>query len=150
MIRIGKGMAAGFVATVLLSILMVMKGTMGLMPQLDVIRMIAGMTGMSAALAWGVHFLLGTVIWGGLFAWINHAIPGDTQWLRGIIFGVGAWLAMMVLVMPAAGQGLFGLQLGIMAPVMTLILHVIYGAVLGATYGGVVGLEAETPAERRH
>lgn len=139
MIRIGKGMAAGLVATVLLSILMVMKGTMGLMPQLDVIRMIAGMTGMSAAIAWGVHFLLGTVIWGGLFAWINLAIPGDTQWLRGIVFGIGAWLAMMVLVMPAAGQGLFGLQLGIMAPVMTLILHVIYGAVLGATYGGMVG-----------
>ncbi|MEC5291396.1 DUF6789 family protein [Aurantimonas sp. C2-6-R+9] len=139
MIRIGKGMAAGLVATVLLSILMVMKGTMGLMSQLDVIRMIAGMTGMSAAIAWGVHFLLGTVIWGGLFAWINLAIPGDTQWLRGIVFGIGAWLAMMVLVMPAAGQGLFGLQLGIMAPVMTLILHVIYGAVLGATYGGMVG-----------
>lgn len=144
--HIGKGMVAGFLATVVLSILMVMKGTMGLMPQLDVIGMIAGMTGMSAAVAWGAHFLLGTVIWGGLFAWVNHAIPGESQWLRGIVFGSAAWLAMMVLIMPLAGQGVFGLRLGIMGPVMTLILHLIYGAVLGVTYGGMLGSQAETQA----
>jgi hypothetical protein len=34
-----------------------------------------------------------------------------------------------------AGAGLFGVKLGMIAPVMTLILHLIWGAVLGYTYG---------------
>ena len=34
----------------------------------------------------------------------------------------------------AAGAGLFGLALGMMAPVMTLMMHLIWGAVLGYTY----------------
>jgi hypothetical protein len=47
---------------------------------------------------------------------------------------VAAWLGMMIIVMPMAGAGLFGMNLGIMAPVMTLVLHVVFGAVLGAVY----------------
>ncbi len=63
-----------------------------------------------------------------------------------MIFGVGAWIATMILVMPLAGAGLFGMNLGVAAPVMTLVLHVIYGAVLG----GVYGLERpEAPAQER-
>ena len=57
-------------------------------------------------------------------------------WLRGAIFAVGAWLAMMVIVMPLAGNGLFGLGLGgIATPVAALVLHVVFGLVLGAVYG---------------
>lgn len=50
-------------------------------------------------------------------------------------FAAGAWFVMMVLLMPLAGAGAFGLKLGVTAPVATLILHWIYGAVLGAVYG---------------
>ncbi len=41
---------------------------------------------------------------------------------------------MMVLIMPMADAGMFGLELGIMAPIMTLMLHMIFGAVMGAVY----------------
>jgi len=37
-------------------------------------------------------------------------------------------------VMPMAGAGMFGLKLGMMAPVMTMMLHAIFGAVLGGVY----------------
>jgi hypothetical protein len=37
-------------------------------------------------------------------------------------------------VMPMVGAGLFGMNLGIMAPMMTLILHIVFGAVLGTDY----------------
>ena len=40
--------------------------------------------------------------------------------------------------MPMAGAGLFGLGLGVMAPIATLMLHWAYGAVMGATYGALV------------
>jgi len=52
-----------------------------------------------------------------------------------MVFGVLAWGLMMVMVMPMAGAGFFGLSLGMMAPVMTLMLHLVYGAVLGSVYG---------------
>ena len=42
---------------------------------------------------------------------------------------------MMVVLMPMAGKGFFGLGIGWMAPVMTLMLHLIFGAVLGWVYG---------------
>ena len=131
-----KGMIAGFVATILLSGLMLTKEMMGLMPQLDVIGMLTTMMGVSSPVAgWITHFAIGTIAWGGLFAILEANLPGDSYWQRGIVFGIGAWVLMMVAVMPMAGAGMFGLGLGVMAPVMTFMLHAIFGAVLGGEYG---------------
>lgn len=129
-----KGLVAGFVDTIVLSALMAVKSTMGMMPDLNSIRMIADMLGASMAVGWAMHFVIGTVLWGTLFAWLNPRLPGESQWLKGIVFAVGAWVVMMVAMMPMAGAGLFGSHLGMMAPVMTLMLHVVFGFVLGAVY----------------
>ena len=131
-----KGVVAGFAATVVLSALMVMKSLMGLMPELNTVAMLTNMMGASSpVMGWIAHFVIGAVIWGGLFALLNANIPGGSQWLKGTIFGVGAWLVMMIAVMPMAGAGFFGMVLGMMAPVMTLVLHIIFGVVLGGVYG---------------
>ena len=61
-------------------------------------------------------------------------ILGEGHWLKGILFGVGAWLVMMIVMMPMAGAGLFGLNLSMMTPVATLVLHVVFGLALGVTY----------------
>jgi hypothetical protein len=45
MTNISKGMLAGLAATIVLSLLMLAKGAMGLMPALDPVGMIAGMMG---------------------------------------------------------------------------------------------------------
>ncbi len=42
---------------------------------------------------------------------------------------------MMIAVMPMAGAGLFGMNFGMMAPGMTMVLHIVFGAVLGVVYG---------------
>jgi hypothetical protein len=81
-----------------------------------------------------MHFFIGTIIWGILFALVEPGLPGG-YWLRGVLFSIGAWLLMMLIPMPMAGAGLFGLNLGIGAPIATLILHIIFEAVLGAGYG---------------
>lgn len=131
-----NGIVAGFAATFVLSVLMFMKGTTGLMPQLDVITMLSSMVGTphAAGVGWLLHFLIGTIVWGTLFAWIAPSLPGGGDLVKGVIFGAGAWLLMMIAVMPMAGAGLFAMNLGVMAPVMTLMLHLIFGAVLGFTY----------------
>lgn len=132
--NIGKGILGGIVATAVMSALMLMKSAMGIMPQLDVIQMLSMMMGVSIAMAWVVHFMIGA-IWGLLFALGYRAIPGRSSVVKGILFGVAAWLLMMVMVMPMAGAGFFGMKMGLMAPMMTLALHIIFGAVLGLVYG---------------
>ncbi|MEP7206940.1 MAG: DUF6789 family protein [Casimicrobiaceae bacterium] len=142
----GKGLMAGFVGTVVLSAIMMIKAAMGFMPQLDVIGMLSNMLGGSRATGWLAHFVIGTVIWGLLYTAVFGAAP-DGHWWRGIVLGIAAWLMMMVVVMPMAGAGLFGMSMGIVAPVMTLMLHVVYGWVLGAVYGTLVRRSgAPTPA----
>ncbi|RWM19460.1 DUF6789 family protein [Mesorhizobium sp.] len=139
-----RSMIAGFAATLVLSLLMIMKGAMGLMPQLDVITMLSGMAqsmvGMAGAgIGWLIHFLIGTVLWGVLFALLYDRLPGSQAIAKGMSFGALAWVLMMILAMPMAGAGLFGVKLGMMAPVMTLILHLIWGAVLGFVFGRLQG-----------
>lgn len=128
------GFLAGFVATVVLSVMMLAKAMMGIMPELDVIAMLSAMMGTPAVMGWIAHFMIGTVAWGGGFAILYNALPGSGAVGKGIVFGIAAWLAMMIMVMPMAGAGLFGMSFGIMAPMMTLILHIIFGAVMGAVY----------------
>lgn len=137
MTEIKNGFIAGFVATVVLSVLMVFKAMMGLMPDLNVIAMLSRMMGSPPVMGWVAHFVIGTIAWGGLFALLHEKIPGNTLWVKGIVFAVGAWLLMMIVVMPMAGAGLFGMNLGIMAPMMTLVLHIIFGAVLGGTFASL-------------
>ena len=133
-----KGMVAGFIATVVLSALMLMKQGMGLMPQLNPIEDIAHvadhLTGMILPFGWIGHFALGTVAWGIIYAALQASLPGAPV-VRGLVFGALAWLAMMIFFTPLAGHGLFALSLGPQATVATLVLHLVYGAVLGEVYG---------------
>lgn len=138
--NIVKGFVAGFAATVALSVLMILKSMMGLMPNLDVVGMLGTMSGGGVTMGWIGHFVIGTVVWGGLFALGNEYVPGQSQLIKGVWFGTGAWLLMMLFVMPMAGAGIFGMNFGIMAPVMTLVLHWVFGAVLGLVY------QAEVPS----
>lgn len=133
--RYAAGAIAGFSATVVLSVLMVAKTMMGVMPGLDVIAMLSAMMGTSAIMGWIAHFMIGTIAWGIGFAVLHDALPGGSSLAKGVVFGIGAWLLMMIAVMPMAGAGFFGMAFGIMAPMMTLVLHVVFGAVLGAVYG---------------
>lgn len=132
-----KAMLAGFIATVVLSALMVLKSMMGIMPELDIAHMIAGMMGMpnTPAVGWIVHFMIGTVGYGVALALLDEHLPGDSHVVHGIMLAIVGWLIMMIMLMPMAGAGFFGLSMGIMAPMMTLVLHLIFGAILGWYYG---------------
>jgi hypothetical protein len=129
------GLAAGFIATVVLSAMMVIKGMMGVMPELNIAAMIGMMMGASVMVGWIAKFMIGTIVCGGGFALLYGLIPGRNAVVKGIGFGVAPWVGMMLFLMTMVGSGLFGMTYDIMAPVMTLLLHVVFGAVLGSVYG---------------
>ena len=139
--NIGKGVIAGFVATAIISILFLMKAAMGVMPDLNIIAMLSGMMGGALIMGWIAHFVIGAVIWGVLFALLHTSVPGGSLWLKGVVFGLAAWLMMMIVVMPMIGAGMFGMKFGMVAPAMTLMVHVIFGAVLGGVYAALQNRE---------
>lgn len=111
---------------------MVAKAKMGIMPDLDAIKMLADMMAVPLIMGWVAHFMIGTIIWGGLFAVLVDKIPGSVL-TSAILFSIGVWF-MMIGPMPMAGSGLFGLQLGVVAPIATFKLHIIWGIALGFSY----------------
>ena len=132
-----KGILAGLVATIVLSVLMLVKAKMGLMPDVDIISMLAGAMGGSAVMGWVAHFMIGALVYGLIYAFIFSTLPFGGHVSRGTLLGIAGWLMMMVVVMPMMGAGLFGLSMpsGMLVPVATLMLHIIFGAVLGFVYG---------------
>lgn len=131
-----KGALAGLAATIVLSMLMIMKGMMGLMPDVDIIAMLAGKMGGSAMMGWIAHFMIGVVGYGIAYALVFSKLAIGGHLIRGIALGIAGWLAMMVAIMPMMGAGMFGMDLpsGMMAPVATMMLHIIFGATLGFVY----------------
>lgn len=129
-----RGILAGFIATIVLSALMFMKGKMGMMPELDIIAMLASKMGGDAMMGWIAHFMIGSLGYGLAFAVIGDKLPGGNFVGKGIVLGIIGWLVMMIVMMPMMGGQMFLMNMGIMAPMMTLILHIIFGAVLGFSY----------------
>lgn len=129
-----KGIVAGFIATVVLSILMIVKAFSHWLSAFNAIEGIHRLTGGPLVMGWVGHFAIGSILWGVLFAVLYSRLPGGQGWVRGVVFGLMAWLAMMLLFLPVAGYGFFGLAIGWPVAGLTLVLHVIYGAVLGSAY----------------
>jgi hypothetical protein len=131
---IREGVIAGFVATTVLAILFYGQLAMHYWPTVSFIEMLMRADGTpgSATMAWVLHYIIGTAAWGGLFAVFSPHLPGP-HWVRGIMFGLLAWLVMMVAFLPAAGMAVFaGGDTNIIG--VTLAYHVIFGVVLGETY----------------
>jgi len=128
-----NGLIGGFAGSVVLAVIFVLKSMMSVMPEMDVIMMMSTMMGMAVAMGWVAHFVIGTVAWGGIFSLANDSIPGGSQIGKGVVLGIAAWLVMMIVVMPMAGAGFFGMNFGMMGAGMPLVLHIIFGGVLGFT-----------------
>ena len=131
--KIVKGISAGLVATIVLSLLMIMKAKMGLMPDLNVIKMLASKMGGALAMGWMAHVVIG-LGYGVIFSLFSNNIPTSSPVSKGMILGVVGWLMMMLIIMPMMGAGLFAQNMGMKAPIMTLMLHLIFGAVLGFSF----------------
>lgn len=132
--KYARGIIAGLVATAVLSMMMFAKGKMGVMPELDIIAMLASKMGGAAMMGWAAHFMIGAVLYGIGFVVLYNLLPGKGAVAKGVLLGVLGWLMMMLVVMPMMGMGMFAMSLGMMAAGMTLVLHIIFGAVLGFVY----------------
>lgn len=145
MSRLQKGMLAGLAATVTVSALDL---AAALIQQAVGERWFHSFPTLLAAMAgevfgsganhmwvgWLIHFVVGAVVLGGLFAILAPRLPTDTAGSKGILFAVGAWLVMCLTVMPLAGLGMFGAAAGFGTVAWMLVSHVIFGLVMGRVF----------------
>ena len=132
---VSKGVQAGFIATIVISILMLLQQTAGVATGFNLIGLLKAAANMPdyTAMAWLVHFVIGAGLWGVGFAALSPHLPGP-HWLRGLAFGILAWLLMMIVFLPAAGMPIFAQGLGTTIPIVALALNLVYGVVLGESY----------------
>lgn len=139
--EIYKGVASGFVATVVLSMAMYVAAGLGPDPHvIGALTMISHRAIGSPRwiwIGWAYHFVIGTLLWGALFgvvAWLVRPSRAWTTWATAVGFGLAAWVLMMVVVLPLAGAGFFAARAGVDLLYKTLILHVLWATVLGLAF----------------
>lgn len=120
--RLGNGIVAGFIATLVMSALH------------DPVALMIAAVGMHAPAGLLFHFFVGTLLWGSAFGLAHDWLVGPS-WLRGMVFGFAAALVTLFVIAPLAGSGLLCLKLGVLAPIVVALFHLGYGAILGAIYG---------------
>lgn len=133
MSRVQKGMVAGAVATLAISLLealniLVLKW-FAAFPL--IVANLVGMPG-NMTVGWIVHAIVGVFILGPLFGVLYSRLPTDTAETKGILFAVGAFAAFMVAVMLFGDNGSFGRSFGSVAWI--LFMHAVFGIVLGNVY----------------
>ena len=124
--RIGNGIVAGFIATLVMS---------ALHEPVTLVTEAVGVRTVVAGLLF--HFFVGALLWGTAFGVLHDYLFGPS-WLRGVIFASGAALIVLFAIAPLSGSGLLCLKLGWFAPVVVALFHLAYGAILGAVYGKLI------------
>ena len=150
--RAGRTIVAGFIATLVMTVLMYGAPMMG-MPKMDIAAMLGSMLaqGMPAPLsgAWWVgmmmHFVNGIIIFPLLYAYALYPVLPGAPWLKGATWGLILWAIAQAIVTPMMGMGFFSSAAPqpMMAVAGSLLGHLVYGGILGAMAAG------PPPAPRR-
>lgn len=134
--NIGRAILGGFVGTALLTLMMRFVAPMMTGQKMDMAGKLGDMTHMGPIAGMIMHFLIGSVIFGLIYAFVLFRFLPGAPWLKGVLSGIIFWLGLEIVTIPMMGGGLFSSQMGGMKIVVAaLIAHLVYGAALGGIAG---------------
>lgn len=138
--RIRIGAVSGLIVVFLTTLVNLVCRQLGWLPEsMDLKHMAEGMVdphiNQSFTLILGiiVHLVAGVLI-GIMYVSFIKSIRPKT----GMLFMLSFWLILMLAGMPLSGRGWFGLNAGIILPIGTLILHLVFGFGMGAIAGKLI------------
>jgi membrane associated rhomboid family serine protease len=138
MSRVQKGLVAGFAATAVVSVVEAINMSVGhwavAFPQLLAVILQSPDT---PAVGWAGHLVAGVVL-GALFGVLYPRLPTDTPESKGILFAVGAFVLMGLVIAPIGGAGMFFMRAGFGSLAWMVASHAVFGIVLGSVYGRLV------------
>lgn len=141
MSRVQKGLVAGFAATAVVSIIEAINMSVGhwavAFPQLLAVILQSPDT---LVLGWAGHLVAGVAL-GALFGVLCPRLPTDTPESKGILFAVGAFILMGLIIAPIGGAGMFFMRAGFGSLAWMVASHAVFGIVLGSVYGRLVERE---------
>jgi hypothetical protein len=126
--KIWNAFIAGFCGTVVHSLLMLVHSKSGPLPGFqpneEIQRGLSWVIGteVHTGVVWLLSFVNGAIVWGFVFGQTYRFLPGNSPWLKGVFFGVCAWLVMGLLFFPLVDRGIFAAKLGLgIAPAMLML-----------------------------
>lgn len=127
-----KGALAGLIATIPVAVLAVLKQVLDLIPQLNLIGILTGLTTIPwNGAGWVALFVVGALLGVGFAALDSHVSDTTTvgEMLRGAFYGFLLAVILMVILIPLYGQvGTLGFALGLIGTC------IVFGAVMGIAY----------------
>ena len=142
--RIKQAVIGGILATLTMTIFMIMAPIMGI-PKMDIPRMLSNMMRVSIILGWIMHFMIGitfAIIYALLFVKFLKNIRGNV--LKGIVFGIVAFVFAQIAL--AIMSFIFG---DTPAPEGNMVLMMI-GSIMGhIVFGIVVALSIRVQVEHK-
>ena len=133
-IKIQQSVISGIIATIVMTLLMLLGGAMG-MPKMSPPDMLAGMMGVPVAIGWVIHFMIGIVFAAGYVFFFNSWLKKIVNKMaRGAIYGLLAFIAAQI-GFPVMGA-IFG-DAPMPQPEDSMVLMMI-GSVMGHIIFGIV------------
>jgi len=135
--KLANAFLAGFVGTLLMSLVLYYVNPLVAGRPLDLAATLADVLGGSWISGYIAHYLLGTLIFPAVYALFAYRWLVGSPAVRGATWGTLLWLLSQMVVMPLIGGGLFSTQAGgFVAALGSLLGHLVYGLALGSLGGG--------------
>ena len=136
MIKLKQGLLGGIIATVVMTMLMLVAPMMG-MPDMKIGNMMAGFMGIPVWLGWAMHLMIG-IVWTMVYVFLVKDRLTLSPAIKGMLFALLPWILMQLMVMPMMGMGVFSANAPnpVMMVVGTMMGHLVYGLVLGLSAKG--------------
>ncbi len=124
---------SGFIATLVMTVFMLMAPLMG-MPKMLIGNSLAGFMHLPIAIGWIAHFMIGILIAAG-YVLVFSNILSINRVVKGALYGLIPFLMAQIIVMPMMGAGVFSSNTPtpILMVMGSLLGHLVYGAILGLT-----------------
>lgn len=144
-----RAILGGFVGTLALTFIIYQVAPKMGMAKMDIAGQLGQMFG-GWAIGMVMHFVNGTIIFPLIYVFLLYRFLPGPPVVKGLVWGVVAWLGLQLVAMPMMGAGVFSTRAGGMKAVIgSLVAHLVYGALLGSIAGAGVGSERQERQVRR-
>lgn len=131
-----KVLMAGFLATGVMTAFMLVAPFIGL-PEMNVGAFLGALMGDHMVLGWVMHMAIGIGLAFVYVMFFNHTIPVINDTLRGMLFGIVAFIIaqMILMIINLTGLLTWDEKQGVMLMIFgNCVAHMLYGAVLGTFF----------------